>query len=238
MKKYHIECQSTADQSMIVRMFEYDVPIALEDGEMTGNRLIVRFPRSAVIFLRHTRNTPHTMTIEMHTPGGNVSYEVPVLKTQEYDLNTIFLKKLYMLLPFYIFVYEKNLKDYENSEARCRELQQVFLKIRMRLEDLAVQGEVSEYEKCAILDMSKRVIRSVTVKFQKVQEGIGDVMGGSVLEYEAKTILRQGIQQGRQEGRQEGQLLAYVELMKDGVITLSEAARRMGMSEEELSNYL
>ena len=26
MRKYHIECQSTADQSMIVRMFGYDFP--------------------------------------------------------------------------------------------------------------------------------------------------------------------------------------------------------------------
>ena len=67
-------------------------------------------------------------------------------------------------------------------------------------------------------------------------------MGGSVLEYEAKTILRQGIQQGLEQGlvngRKEGQLSAYIELIKDGVITLSEAARRMDMSEEELSNYL
>lgn len=139
-----------------------------------------------------------------------------------------------MLLPFYIFVYEKNLKDYEDSEVRRQELQQEFLRIRIRLEELAVQGEVSEYEKCVILDMLKRVVRSVTAKYQRVRERIGDVMGGRVLEYEAKTILRQG----RQEGRQEGQLSVYVELVRDGLITLSEAARRMKMSEEELSNYL
>ncbi len=182
------------------------------------------------------------MTIEMHTPGGSVSYQVPVLKTQEYDLETIFQKKLYMLLPFYIFVYEKRLKEYEEDETKRQELQLVFLDIRKRLEKLAVQGEVSEYEKCTILDMSKRVIRSVAAKYREVQKRIGDVMGGSVLEYEAKTILRQGIQQGLEQGlvngRKEGQLSAYIELIKDGVITLSEAARRMDMSEEELSNYL
>lgn len=242
MKRYHMECQSTVDQSMIIRMFEYDVPIAFEDGEVEGNRLIVRFPHSAVIFLRHTRNTPRTMTIEMRTPGGNVSYDVPILRTQEYDLDTIFQKKLYMLLPFYIFVYERKLKEYEENEEKRQKLQQVFLEIRKRLEELAVQGQVSEYEKCTILDMSRKVIRSVTAKYQKVQKGIGDVMGGEVLEYEAKTILRQGIQQGMQkglhDGRIEGQISAYVELIRDGVITLSEAAKRLQMSEEDLKNYL
>ena len=223
---------------MIVRMFEYDVPIALEDGEVRGDKLIVRFPRSAVIFLRHTRNTPQAMTIEMHTPGGSVSYQVPVLKTQEYDLETIFQKKLYMLLPFYIFVYEKHLKEYEGDAARLTELQRSFNQIRMRLEELAAEGEINEYEKCTILDMSRKVIRGVTARYQQVQKGIGDVMGGRVLEYEAKTILRQGIQQGRQEGRQEGQLFTYVELIRDGLITLSEAARRLKISEEELRNYL
>ena len=30
-KRYHIECQSTEDGSMIIRMFEYDVQLALEN---------------------------------------------------------------------------------------------------------------------------------------------------------------------------------------------------------------
>ena len=30
-KRYHVECQSTEDGSMIVRMFEYDTQLALEN---------------------------------------------------------------------------------------------------------------------------------------------------------------------------------------------------------------
>ena len=33
-KKYHIECQSTADNSMLIRMFEYGAQIALDQGEL------------------------------------------------------------------------------------------------------------------------------------------------------------------------------------------------------------
>ncbi len=43
-KKYHWECQSVADSSMLVRFFEYDTQIALDEGELHGNVLTVSFP--------------------------------------------------------------------------------------------------------------------------------------------------------------------------------------------------
>ena len=46
-KRYHIECQSTEDGSMIVRMFEYDTQLALENREVTAGALVVHFPDSA-----------------------------------------------------------------------------------------------------------------------------------------------------------------------------------------------
>ena len=33
-KKYHLECQSNADNSMLIRFFEYDTQIALDEGEI------------------------------------------------------------------------------------------------------------------------------------------------------------------------------------------------------------
>ena len=40
---YHLECQSTADGTIMYRMFEYDSQIALQSSEMSGNKLIVKF---------------------------------------------------------------------------------------------------------------------------------------------------------------------------------------------------
>ena len=48
-KKYHIECQSTKDGTMIIRMFEYDSQIAIDSAVIDGNRLTVKFPNSAVL---------------------------------------------------------------------------------------------------------------------------------------------------------------------------------------------
>lgn len=67
-------------------------------------------------------------------------------------------------------------------------------------------------------------------------------MGGKILEYEAKTILQRGIQAGLQEGRQaglqEGRLQSYIEMVKEGFLPVSEAAKRLDMKEEELKKYL
>ena len=106
-KKYHIECQSTPDGSMIVRMFEYDSQIALDSGELTGHRLRVSFPRSAVLYLIHNSRTPDEMTVGIETPGGNLDYKISVIKIQKYSLDEIFEKELFFLIPFYIFKYEK-----------------------------------------------------------------------------------------------------------------------------------
>ena len=61
VKRYHIESQSTADSSLLLRLFEYDSQAALDDAIVENSRLVVDFPRSAVIFLRHTRSTPDEM---------------------------------------------------------------------------------------------------------------------------------------------------------------------------------
>ena len=47
--------------------------------------------------------------------------------------------------------------------------------------------------------------------FEKVQEGVKTVMGGQILEYEAKTIWREGRDEGRNEGRNEERKKAMTE---------------------------
>lgn len=82
--RYHLECESNPDRSIIVRIFEYDAQIALNGREQEGYRLKVNFPHTAVIALRASGKMPESMSVEINTPGGSVEYDVPVLKTQVY----------------------------------------------------------------------------------------------------------------------------------------------------------
>ena len=199
IKKYHLECQSTKDDSMLVRFFEYDTQIALDQGEISNYTLTVEFPRSAALFLRSDENTPDQLQVEMKTPGGNVSYEIPVMKIQNYTIDQIFEKNLFFFIPFHIFSHERELKVYNTSEERMKELLEEYSYIRAYLESMTVAGEISEYAKCMITDLSGTVMEQIAKNYANIREGVKDIMVGRVLDYPTKTMYRQGISQGKKE---------------------------------------
>ena len=100
----------------------------------TSNILTVQFPDSAIVFLRHTQNTPEHMTVKVLTPGGKVSYIVPVLKVKRYTIHEKKKKKLFFLIPFHIFVYEKDFKELEGNKKKLKQLDEEYAAIRERLE--------------------------------------------------------------------------------------------------------
>ena len=51
--------------------------------------------------------------------------------------------------------------------------------------------------------MSNHVMALIAQKYQNVREGVEPIMGGKIIEYEAKTILNKGIEQGIEQGRLE-----------------------------------
>ena len=106
-KVYHIECQSSDDTMMAIRMFEYDLAIALENRQRIGRKFYVKFPKSCVIYLRSTKNTPDVEEVEVLFPDGQVCvYRVPTVKMELYTKDSIFEKNLLLLLPFYVMRYE------------------------------------------------------------------------------------------------------------------------------------
>jgi hypothetical protein len=223
-------------------MFEYDSQIALDDGEVTDGKLSVTFPHSGVLYLRHSRKTPDAMNVEINTPGGSISYPIPVLKVQQYTIEQIFEKDLLFLIPFYIFCYEKKLTEYDTDQEKLKLLQQEFAGIRERLEDLCENGRISEYEKYTVLEMSKKVIENIASNYAKVKKGVTAVMGGKVLEHEAKTILQsgiqQGLQQGIQQGLQQGTLSSIRNLMDSMKVTAEQAMDALRIPAEEQKFYL
>lgn len=140
------------------------------------------------------------MKIRIETPGGTVEYDIPVMKSQQYTLKEIFEKKLLFLISFNIFSHEARFEEYEKDKTKLEALQKEYEQIKNKLEELLNQGVISEYIKCTIIDMSSKVLEHIAIKYNAVREGVKAVMGGKVLEYEAKTIMREGIEQGIEQG--------------------------------------
>ncbi|MCD8348970.1 MAG: hypothetical protein LUD16_13715 [Lachnospiraceae bacterium] len=240
-KKYLFEVQSTADNSMLVRIFEYATQIALDEGKLIGNILEVTIPNCAVLFLRSTKNTPDKMTIRMHASGGTLSIDVFVMKSQSYDLNRIFQKDLLFLLPFYIFSYEKYLQEYDENSEKLTCLEEEYARIMNQLEKLQREGKISAYTRSTIIEMTHKVLEKLAKNYKNVEKGVRSIMGGKVLDYETKTIFREGKQEGKQEGLQEGlqegrfeNLLQNLKkLMQKLNITAEGAMDLLDVSEEE-----
>jgi len=72
-KRYHLECQSTPDGTMEIRMWEYDAQVALMEKEYRDGVLHVKFPDSAVIYLRSSKTTPDELKICIHVSRSNCS---------------------------------------------------------------------------------------------------------------------------------------------------------------------
>ncbi|MCD8326001.1 MAG: hypothetical protein LUC90_04765 [Lachnospiraceae bacterium] len=191
-RHFLLEMQSTSDSSMLVRIFEYSTQIALDSGEVTGNTLHVTIPDCGILFLRSTRNTPERMQIRIDTPGGSASFDVQVLKTQQYTIDEIFERKLFMLIPFYIFSHEKAFPEYNTNEEKLEELKTEYIDITNRLRHLKEAGQITEYQHRMIVDMSGKVLKSIAAKYDRIREGVGETMTGRIIETEASRIYHEG----------------------------------------------
>ena len=238
--RYHLECQSTGDATMDRRMFEYDSQIALDDSEKLDDALVLSFPKSAVLFLRQAAHTPDKMQIrlKLHNTQKEVTLKIPILSIVNYTDDELFQKNLLILLPFHLFYYEKQFPKMEQDAARREHLKGIYINIRLRLENMARQGTITEYTCRTILDLSRRVAESLCQKYDNIRREVISIMGGEILEYEAKTILNEGKKQGWILGRESGRAETYLELVKEGILNIQEAAMRIPMDEAELQNLL
>ena len=58
-------------------------------------------------------------------------------------------------------------------------------------------------------------------------------MGGQVIMTKAKEILNSGIEQGIERGFEQGRIQIVVDLVNDEVLSVEEAAARVGLTVEE-----
>lgn len=234
LEQFHLEMQSTEDKTISVRMFDYDTQIAKEHCQLSADFLEITLPYSAVIQLRSNKNTPNYIKTLFKTPQGTITYEIPIIKISNYSINSIFEKKLFFYIPFHIFVYENHFMEYNRDEEKLFYLQKIYEDIRKRLESACIQGVISEYCFGTIIDMSKLVLEHIAANYENIKKGLLNVMGGEIIDYPTKIACRKAWQAGLQEGRQEG----FIYLIKDGLLSISEAAKRLEMSEADLQKLL
>ena len=241
VKKYHLECESSKYSTRIlVRIFEYDAQIALDESEIEGETIKVTFPNTAVLYLRNSRKTPDSMKVRIIVPGDSAEYTVPIIKMADYTADDIFRKKLYMLIPFYIFNFEKQFEIINQDEEKLKEVVKEYRSILKKLSDLTEKEEITSFDKRTIADLSGNVIEELAKNYENVQKGVGEVMGGPMIETEAKRILMRG----RDEGIELKDIENILRVMKKQKLTIEGAIDALtdfgslNITEEKKEEYI
>ena len=104
-----------------------------------------------------------------------------------------------MLLPFYIMRYEKKGHDLNENPELFQILLNEYEEIRVNLEkELSETGKSELYT-----DLTKLIVKISDYIFRKEEEirkGLGDVMGGKVLELESERLKAEGQVIGQAQG--------------------------------------
>ena len=195
--------------------------------------MTVEIPCAAILFLRSNTNTPDKLEIEMITPGGTVSFDIPSMKLASYNLGSIFEKELYFLIPFFLFNREKTFAECETDQAKLKELLEEVSRLIHRLDHAMEEDHLSAYQRCIILDMAKLVSEALTVKYRKVKEGVEKIMRGRVIETEASRIYREGAKEADQK-----RLKQVARAMLDDGLEPERVARILHLTVEKLEELV
>ena len=114
------------------------------------------------------------------------------------------MRKLYILIPFYIFTYEADFDEYNTDKEKLAELHGQYQLIIDRLSELVEKEEITAFDKKTIVDITDDVVRELTKKYTKLQKEVGDLMSGAMLETEARRLRDEYLQEGISQGIGQG----------------------------------
>ncbi len=113
-----------------------------------------------------------------------------------------------------------------------------YQEILERLDELEQQEVIGAFDKRTIIELSGDVIKEIAQKYENVQKGVGDIMGGALIETEARTILNQGIKQGIKQGIRQGIRQGIEQGIKQGIRQGIKQGKTQGISETKKQTAL
>ena len=201
-KIYHIECQSTGDAEMVIRMIEYDFAISLETKQIENGRYKIYFPHSCVLYLRG-KGRRDTLGMDIIMPDGRIiKYEISAIYIERYTQDVIFQKKLLFFLPFYVMRYEKSREDIEKDPAKLQKLLDEYAAIASRLEEsLLGKGREALYR--YLVEVIIKIADYIFADSEKTKKGVDRIMGGKVLELKTDKLINEIRQDVKEEVKEE-----------------------------------
>ena len=234
---YHLECQSSKDKTMVIRMFEYDISIAIEHASYENDEIWeIEFPQSCVLYIRNHRDLPdyHEAVVKF-ADGQKVRYRVPILQAKKYTVDRIFEKRLLILLPYHILRYEHFLKHNGTDTRKLQQLLADFREINRRLEETAEKENKSHLYMDMIV-LIEEIADYIIPEDNEIRKGLGEIMGGKILKLRSEELLELGEARGEARGRLTGLHEAKIDAIQNMIdlgLTREQILRKYSPEEYE-----
>ena len=141
---------------------------------------------------------------EHHTVNGKIITDsYLIIGSRKYHLECQSTGNSTMLLPFNIIRYEKLKEQLEKDGSLREELYKEYRNIEKYLEEIFLQkGHEKAFRD--MMELISRITGYIFSESEKIKEGLGEIMGGRVLELESDRLIKQGEQIGLERGEQIG----------------------------------
>lgn len=229
---YHFEFQYTNDGTMAFRMWEYDIKLALRDYKLNEGRMEFNFPRSCVVYIARNRNYPKDgLELKINFQDGqHIIFKVPVIRLQDYKLDEIDKKKLWLFYPFMILQYVADLKA--RNRLSDQEVLNDYKKIIGCIEAAYNNGEITIDEDAALLEAIQKTNWHAMKNHQKILKGVEDMVS-QTLELKHKKIAQEAAQRATKKTEIEMLMEMKVEGVSKQVIV--KMAKKKNIPEEEIN---
>lgn len=216
-----------ADGTMAFRMWEYDIKLALRAYKLNDDQMEFDFPKSCVIYIAQNGNYPKDgLELKVNFQDGqHIMFKVPVIRLQDYKLDEIDHKKLWLFFPFLVLQYSAAL-----TGSDCLSEQEVladYKKIVEYMEAAYNNAEITIDENATLLEAIQETNRHAMKRHQKIMKGVEDMIS-QTLELKHKKIAQKTVLKMLSKMKTEG-------IPEHTIVTIAESEN---ISEEEIKKIL
>ncbi len=244
--RYIYECQSSSDNTMTVRMFRYGVRTAFENRYVEEGILHIPLPDAAVLYLRgNSKYKLESSIVKIDFHEKSLDYEMKMFRFKKYTIDELFQKKLYVLIPFTLFLYENDLQKINTDNDKLASLLKVYEKIIRMLSEEETKGDITFFQKREIINLLNNVTDELAKKYENVVKGVKVIMGGQILKFPDTEAYKkgksEGCKEGRVEGRIEGEVYGRIDLLheekKSNEAIILNIKNKFNLSDEQAKKY-
>ena len=217
-EKFHVEVQINSDSTIVLRVFDYGYQDALKYKKVEGDKIILDFPQSKVIFLEHNTNTPDRVILELNfKEQGAFEYNIPVMKFLSYSIDELNDQHLVILLPLYLLKLRREIEKEQSHENAMKLKLLINDGIIKSIEDNEQAGHITHDDTVILIGLLEKLYNHLYGGIKKFkEEGVKEMIAEKLILETDRIIYESEKREEKKalEGALEGALEKALEIAK------------------------